>query len=233
MGEAEMIGRYHPDKAPVGESEVVGSQGTGGVTRSARRQSAGFALIELAIWAVVLLPVSLAAVSLFGEVYDSAVVRMVPDALLRETPGHLVTWRAGGFGGELAIDASRLGRLVGDLAERGRRELMKQTCTLRNVSALACWWALSIDPLTGIGVGVTSSGCRANGALAGSFSLEGSLQTRMTSVLGVPTSEGRYSPVRILVGVVVGGTFRGLIPRPEDAVLTGSTIGGVREEVSL
>ncbi len=198
-----------------------------------RHHPGGFALIELALWATVLLPVVLAAASLFGQVYDSAVVRMVPEALLRETEGRVVTWRSDGIEGALAVDTSRLGRLVGGLVERGLRELSRESCALKSISALACWWAVSIDPNTGAGLGVTASGCSSQGPLTESLSLQGALQSRLTEPLGVPAVAGQYSRIRLLVGVAVGGAFRGLIPSAGETVLVGDSIGGIREEVSL
>lgn len=201
--------------------------------RSVRHGAAGFALLELALWTTVLLPVVLAGVSLFGEVYDSAVVRMVPEALLRETQGHLVTWRSDGSEGGLIVDTARLGRLVNDLAERGIREASSEAFALSNLSAVGCWWSVSIDPSSGAALGVTSSGCSSQGPRAGDLSLQGALQSQLSQTVGVPAAAGQFSQLRILVGLAVGGSFGGLISSSGDTLLVGNSIRGIREEVSL
>jgi hypothetical protein len=205
----------------------------GAVDAHAPRRATGFALLELALWTTVLLPVALVAVSLFGEVYDSAVVRMVPGALLRETQGHLVTWRSDGVEGGLSVDTTRLDRLISNLAERGIREVSSGTFALSSLSAVGCWWAISIDPSSGGALGVTSSECSSRGPRAEELSLQTALKAQLTEPLGVPAVAGQYSQVRILVGVAVGGTFSGLLSRSGDTLLVGNSISGVREEVSL
>lgn len=197
----------------------------------------GFALLELAVWTVVLLPLGLSGASLVAEIHDDAVAKMLPATLLREARGPLSTWRSDGAEGVLEADRNRMQKAVEQLAARGETELSLATWKLRDVSAMACSWVLSIDPHAGDVSRIEHVVCASRGRLASRLDLHTVLRSRIGRPIGVPLNisgvGGTFVDQRVLVALAVVGEANGLILRSEQRLVVGHAAGALREEVSL
>jgi hypothetical protein len=202
-----------------------------------RQRCGGFAVLELACWSAVLLPITLFSASIFSQIYDHAVMTMLPETLLRETQGHVVTWRPDGAEGGLEVVQERQRELVKELAERAMTEISSSTFKLSQHSALACSWEVSITADTGFGRISEGAVCVSQGPLSAQLSLDQLLHVRLQEPiavpLGVPGVAARYADTRVLVGVVLAGVFNGLMPGVQGDIVTAQAVGGLREEVML
>lgn len=197
----------------------------------------GFALLELAVWTVVLLPLALSGASLIAELHDDAVAKMLPATLLREATGPLSVWRSDGAEGVLEADSNRMHKAVEELAARGQSELSQATWKLKDVSAMACSWELFIDPHDGEAIQIEHVACASRGRLASRLDLHTVLTSRLAQPIGVPLKipgvGSTFVDRRVMVALSVIGEANSLMLRSEQRVLVGYAVGALREEVSL
>lgn len=181
----------------------------------AHRVTRGFALLELAAWMVVFLPVLVTSIGLFAAAYERNILQIIPEALMRETPGGVMTWRSDKAGGSFEVDTIHLDRLVTQLTERAAQEAKTGVFTLRNVSAKGCYWVFDVSSQRGTPQGTVTSRCIERGLSGADLSLESSLRARIAAGIAEPIRAGdgsivEYVSPAVVIGVAVGGDFVGL-----------------------
>lgn len=197
----------------------------------------GFALLELAVWFVPLLPLAMWSASLLSQIHDDAVAKMLPANLIRETRGPMLLWRSDGATGVLEADVSRMRSAVEDLAARGESELSEGAWKLKNISAMACSWVVSIDVVSGDSIEIERATCATRGALAARLDLNvvvrSWIRQPIGAPLGIPGLDWSFADRRVLVGIAVVGEVAGLIPDSGQQLVSAYAVGAIREEVSL
>ena len=180
-----------------------------------KSQEAGVAMIELAAWLVVLFPVTLFALALCATTHDRNIVQTIPETLMRESPGRIMTWRSDKRGGEFVVDTARLRALTSQLADRALNEVSSATFKLKSAAVRACYWVYSIDSHTGVTIGLRAQGCEERNSQGGLLeaSLDSARNTRVSAGrlaepvrIGSGRSQG-YVSQAVLMGVSVGGRF--------------------------
>lgn len=197
----------------------------------------GFALLELAAWSAVLLPVALLGFSYGTFFHNDSAMRSIPATVLRETVGRVSQWYPDEDAGEMVADIRRLQGAIQDLARRAAHESSIMTYALDSPSAIACYWVLNVDPLSGAAISEQAQDCVQLGALPLRASLEArERQVRMGNI-GVPLrfsgSLENYAHQVVLVGVEVSGVFRGIAGWRGNESIQYGQVKRLREEVEL
>ncbi len=208
----------------------------GRVSLSYRRGN-GFAVLELAAWCAVLLPVTVLGFSYGTFFHNDSVMRRIPATVLRETVGRVSQWSPDGDAGHMVADVARLRDMIADVASRAARESVGMTYALTNASATACFWVLNIDPLSGAVVSDQAKECVEVGPLSLRASLEARQRETRTGRIGVPLGGvgglESYAHQIILIGVEVAGLFQGISEWSEDLAIHHGKVKRLREEVAL
>jgi len=204
---------------------------------SRRHGRNGFAVLELAVWSVVLLPVALLGFSYGTFFHNDSVMRGVPATVLRETVGRVSQWRPNGWSGEMVADIGRLRGVIHDLARRAARESLATTYAIDGASAVACYWVLNVDPLSGDAISDQSHECAQLGPLSLRPHLEERERETRKKKLGVPLVTGgvleSYAHQVVLIGVEIGGVFRGIAEWRDGVTIQHGQVKRLREEVEL
>jgi hypothetical protein len=199
----------------------------------------GLASLEMAVWCVVLLPIVFLGFALYGFSHDMNVVQMVPESIMREATGKLITWRPDGAQGFFEVDQPRLERTITHLADRALAEIQRETEKVVNQSARACYWVLQVNTTTGqVSSLPVMSGCVDRGTPGAQFNLERLRQQRMRQGIAKPvlTETGEtqgFIPQAVLLGVAVGGQFTGLGEALNLRDIQHGTVWVPREDVYL
>lgn len=202
-----------------------------------RHQRNGFAVLEVAAWSVVLLPVALLGFSYGTFFHNDSAIRRIPAAVLRETLGGVSRWSSDGDAGRMIADLGRLREIIQDAARRAARESVDMTYALHESSATACFWVLNVDPNSGLVVSDQAREC----VQLGPLSLQTSLEVRQREIrgtgvgvpLGISGTTERYAHQVVLVGVEVGGRFHGVAEWQEGLPIQHGYIKRLRDEVEL
>ena len=163
---------------------------------------------------VVFLPLFMVSLALIASGHERNVLQIVPEALIRETPGGVVTWTADLAGGHFEPNISRLDSIANSLAERAVVELRTNAFKLRNLSAKACYWVMGISPANGLVLGTTQTRCFSKGVVGAELSLENARAQKLSTGIAEPIRIGtgavrEYVSLVVLLGVAVGGDFGG------------------------
>lgn len=204
---------------------------------SARSQSRGFALLELAAWCVVALPVALVGADVLGMSHDRNITQTVAAETVRETVGHALSWHSDGYVGLYQVDYNALQAAVDRMAERALSELDHGAMFLVNSSVLACYWVVSVDPVSGLAESDEAMGCAERGPRSDALSLVDYRREISADRVGTPNPVslgGEYfAPKSVLIGVNVGGHFRGVSSLLRSDLISTGVIRLLREEISL
>lgn len=207
-----------------------------GLTRELQQRN-GFAVLELAAWSVVVLPVALLGFSYGTFFHNDSAIRGIPAAVLRETVGGVSRWSSDGNTGHMSADVVRLREVIHDTALRAARESVEMTYGLNEGSAAACFWVLDVDPISGLAVSAKAHECVQLGPLSLIARLEAREREMRAERVGVPLgitgALERYAHQVVLVGVEVGGLFHGVAEWREGLVIQHGQVKRIREEVEL
>jgi hypothetical protein len=206
------------------------------VSRSVRQ--AGFVAMEAAVWCLLCLPLGLLGISMYALAHDQNIVQMLPESLMRETSGRVMTWRSDGVQGFFDVDQGRLVRIVEDLRDRGAAALQQTSFKLADISARACYWVYDVDPDTGVvGGAPLLSDCRGRGVLGEALSLDAARTNRIQRGVAKPIVSGgevvEFVSRVVLVGVAVGGRYEGLAEYLRDETVQHGAVWVPREDVVL
>jgi hypothetical protein len=199
----------------------------------------GLACLEAAVWCMVLLPVVFLGFALYGYTYDMNVVQMIPESIMREASGRLITWSPNQTGAGFVVDIDRLNRTINQLADRAIEEVGRQTDRIAQGSARACYWVVNVSPSNGrISPMPIASNCTNRGTFAGNLNLERLRIRRMRQGIAKPvlTTTGAvqgFVPRAVLLGVAVGGQFTGLAETFRLQNVQHGTVWVPREDVYL
>ena len=173
------------------------------------RTVAGFVAMEAAVWCVLCLPLGLLGISMYALAHDENIVQVLPESLMRETSGQVMTWRSDGDQGFFDVDQGRLVSIIEGLRDRGVASLQQASFKLGDISARACYWVHDVDPDTGAVSGTPSvSECRSQGVIGDTLALEVPRINRMRRGIAKPIISGGgvagFVSRVALVGVAVG-----------------------------
>jgi hypothetical protein len=172
----------------------------------------GVALLELAAWLVVLSPVLMMAAALFATGHDYNVVQMIPESLMRETGGKVMTWRSDRVGGSFEVDEARVRVITAALANRAQTEVTGNTFKLSRPAVRACYWVYDITSQDGRPGAIRAQGCEE------SSDPQGLLTESLVRARDRRVGNGIAEPIRIGAGATQGFVAR--------AVLFGVSVGG-------
>ncbi len=197
----------------------------------------GFAVLELAAWCAVLLPVTVLGFSYGTFFHNDSAIRRIPTTALRETVGRVSQWASDGDAGHMVADIGRLREVISAVATRAARESVGMTYGLNSASATACFWVLNVDPLSGSVVSDQTRECVEVGPLSLRASLEARQRETRTGRIGVPLGVTgaleSYAHQVILIGVEVGGLFQGISEWSDGLTIQHGKVKRLREEVEL
>jgi len=201
--------------------------------------SGGFALLEAALWCVLLIPLALSGMALVAIGHDQNQVQMIPESLMRETGGRVITWRSDAQDGFFEVDRERLALVVERLANQAYQQVEGQTHKLRKSSARACFWVYDVDPLSGeLDNEVRMLECHGIGPKSDQLDLTYALHQRLRAhVAGIIRSADGdidgYMPCAVLIGVSVGGEFEGLGEYLQSKSVQHAAVWVPREDIVL
>ncbi len=203
-----------------------------------RRQQRGLVAIEAAVWCLMLLPLGLLGVAMYAIAHDENVVQMLPESLMRETAGRVVTWRSDGDRGVYEVNKPRLVAIIEGLRDRGVTALHQGSFKLGDLSSRACYWVYDVDPSSGaIGDEPVMNDCRSRGAIGAELALDTPRLNRIRRGVAMPIMSGgvvaEFVSQVVLVGVAVGGRYQGLAEYLRDATVQHGAVWVPREEVVL
>ena len=204
---------------------------------STRHKRNGFAVLELATWCAVLLPVTLLGFSYGTFFHNDGSMRRIPAVVLRESVGRVSQWSSDGNAGVMVADIGRLREMINDIARRAARETLALTYALADTSATACFWVHNVDPLWGSVVSGQTSEC----VQVGPLSLRAKLETRERELsavrigipLGLTGASERYAHQVVLIGVEIAGVFQAVSELSGNLTIQHGKVKRLREEVEL
>jgi hypothetical protein len=204
---------------------------------STRHKRNGFAVLELATWCAVLLPVTLLGFSYGTFFHNDGSMRRIPAIVLRESVGRVSQWSSDGNAGVMVADIGRLREMINDIARRAARETLALTYALTDTSATACFWVHNVDPLSGSVVSGQTSECVQVGPLSLRAKLE-SRERELSAVrigipLGLTGASERYAHQVVLIGVEIAGVFQGVSELSGNLTIQHGKVKRLREEVEL
>lgn len=202
-----------------------------------KKSERGMALFEGSLWLATLLPLGLVSASVAAVVHDQAVLRVTPEAALREVSGGTLQWRADGFGGRYEADVGELRSVVARVSENAQREAQKDAFKAENISTKACFWIFSVNPSTGNLTSPIQSECDGRGPLSGALSVESYMEAERPRRLGIPRSvvgDGAgYVDRVVMIGVAVVGELPNLLDPSSSYRISYGAISYPRQEISL
>lgn len=201
--------------------------------------SRGFAVLEAAVWCTVLFPLGFLGVAVAAIAHDQNQVQIIPESLMREATGRVLTWRSDTVEGFFEVDEERLVEIVDTLSVRALEQLESQTYKVLDPSARACGWVYRVDAISGsLDSQPFVTTCRSSGERGNSLDLSGALAQRLQArvaepIRGLDGSIEGYVPQIVLVGVSVGGVFEGLAEYLKSEGVQHSAVWVPREDVVL
>jgi hypothetical protein len=194
--------------------------------------------MEAAVWCLLFIPCGLIGVALYALAHDQNIVQMLPESLMRETSGRVMTWRSDGDQGFFDVNQGRLDALIEGLSDRGVTGLQRASFKLGSLSSRACYWVYEVDSNSGAVVDIpVASDCRSRGTDGASLSLEIPRVNRLTRGVAKPIVSGggvvEFVSRVVLVGVAVGGRFQGLSEYFRDELVEHGAVWVPREDVAL
>ncbi len=198
----------------------------------------GVVALESAIWCVMLLPLGLLGVAMFALAHDGNLVQSVPESLMRETNGRIVTWRSDGDSGFFEVNQGRLSAIIDSLRDRALAAMQQESYKLADISVRACYWVYGVDAVSGaLDSAALMSDCRSQGALGAGLQLETPRMNRIRSGIAKPiVVDGALSEFVsrvVLVGVAVGGRYQGLAEYLSGEVVQHGAVWVPRQDVVL
>jgi len=200
----------------------------------------GVALVELSAWLVALLPVTMFATALIATAHDRNIVQMIPESLVREIGGRIMTWRSDRAGGNFEVDLVRVRGIAARLANRAQAEVTTNTFKLQGPAIRACYWVYDINPQTGASGVILAQGCEERNDPHGDLSgtLAQSRIRRVAAGISEPVRIGggaaqEYVSRAVLFGIAVGGTFQGFEGLYEPGLVQHAAVWVPRGDVGL
>jgi hypothetical protein len=201
----------------------------------------GVALLELAAWLVALCPPLMMAASLFAIAHDYNLVQIIPQSLMREIGGRVMTWRSDQAGGRFEVDEGRVRAITSALANRAQSEVVSNTFKLSRPAVRACYWVYDIASQDGSPGAIRAQGCEERS------DPQGLLTASLVSARDSRVSNGIAEPIRIgaadiaqefvaravLFGVSVGGWFEGFEGLYEPRLVQHAEVWVPRGDVGL
>jgi len=203
-----------------------------------RGEQRGFVAFEAAVLCLVLLPLGLFGIAMYALAHDENIVQMLPESLMRETSGRVITWRSDGAQGVYEVNQVRLKTIIEGLRDRGLTALQHASFKLGALSAKACYWVYDVEPHSGVvGDYPVMSECRTQGALGVELSLEAPRINRIRRGVAKPIILGgqvvEFVSQVVLVGVALGGRYQGLAEYLRNATIQHGAVWVPREDVVL
>ena len=203
-----------------------------------RREQRGFVAMEAAVWCLMLLPLGLFGIAMYALAHDENIVQMLPESLMRETSGRVMTWRSDGDRGVYQVNQARLVTIIEGLRDRGVTALQQASFKLGDISSRACYWVYDVDPDTGaVDNNPVMSDCRTRGAVGTVLALDIPRMNRIRRGIAKPIVSGgevaEFVSQVVLVGVAVGGRYQGLAEYLRDEMVQHGAVWVPREDVVL
>lgn len=202
-----------------------------------RGSERGTAIMEGALWIAILLPIGLVCVSVGAVVHDQAVLRVAPEAALREVSGGTLRWTPDGFGGRYEADVVTLRAAIGKVSENALLEAQKAAFKAQNLSTKACFWIFSVQSSNGNLQSPIHSECDARGPLSTQVSVEDYMNKEKPKRLGIPRSMGGegtgYVDRVVVMGVAIIGELPDLLDPSTNHQISYGAISFPRQEISL
>jgi hypothetical protein len=201
----------------------------------------GVALLELAAWLVILCPPLMMATALFAIVHDYNLVQIIPQSLMRETGGRVMTWRSDRAGGGFEVDQARVRAITAALAARAQTEVVANTFKLSRLAVRACFWVYDIAALDGRPGAIRAQGCEERSDPQGLLgpSLVRARDRRVGDGVAEPIRVGatgnpqEFVARAVLFGVSVGGWFEGFEGLYEPRLVQHAEVWVPRGDVGL
>jgi hypothetical protein len=197
----------------------------------------GIALLEMAVWSVVLLPLLLFGVNIAATVHDQIRLRQIPISALREfsVVGQVVQMEAGRVA--LTVNHAALGAMLVQIRARLLEDAQRSVLGgVSHLSAVACYWVLSGQPSSGARLQQLHERCERGGARADGLSLQGALAEYTATLAGrsltgaATTWEGAHT---VLLGAAVGGEVWWMFGSAGRDLVQFNQIALPHEEVTL
>jgi|GEM_PF-2869790 len=205
------------------------------MTRSPAKS--GFATLELASWCLIILPILLMGADTLGMAHDQNVTHTVAAETTREVAGHALSWHSDGNMGIYQVDYDTLRATIDSMADRALVELSTSSLFLMDASVVACYWVVSVHPTSGLIESDEAMSCAERGPRAQELSLVEHRAHVPAESVGNPNpvsvGDERFAPKAILIGVQVGGRFRGVSPLTGNDLMKHGVIRSLREEMAL
>ena len=202
-----------------------------------RSSEAGTAILEAGVWLTMLLPVALLGVSVAGAVHDESVLRVVPEAVLRETRVPPLRWSPNGHGGSYDPDVAELRSVLSTLSRAAVLEAQRDVFKVQNLSSRACFWIYSVNVSTGKLETPISTECDVLGPLGRELAAETYVRRDVLMSLGISrdqTGVGAKFVDRIVVaGVVVAGELPDLLGATSARRVSFGSASFPRQEITL
>ncbi len=203
-----------------------------------RKRQCGFVALETAAWCLMLLPLGLLGISMYALAHDENIVQMLPESLMRETVGRVMTWRSDGDRGVYEVNQARLVTIIEGLRDRAVTGLQQASFKLGDISSRACYWVYDVDPDTGVVENnPIMSDCRSKGAIGASLALDTPRINRIRRGVAKPIVLGgevaEFVSQVVLVGVAIGGRYQGLAEYLRDEMVQHGAVWVPREDVVL
>jgi hypothetical protein len=201
----------------------------------------GLAMIEAALGLVLLFPVALAVISISTLVHDVGVISSVAE---RAIHGHVysgLVWSAAGDTGTVRVNDSVLRPTIKAVASQGVTAVSSQVLGIEGVSALGCYVVYDVNTLSGVLQRERYRVCDGVGNLSEQLTIDRLLRERVDTARGIPISLGlaadlsgrRYFQQVVLLGLVIGGEFRGIASFLRSEVVMSGVVELPSREVSL
>ena len=201
------------------------------------RRERGTAILEAGVWLTMLLPVSLLGVSVVATVHDQNVLRVVPEAVLREARVPPLRWVPNEYANAYEVDLAELRNVVSVISRKALGEAQQGVFKAGNISSKACFWIFSVNPRTGRLESPISSECDARGSLGAELSLDGELRQEVSTSVGIPLesagSIGGFVNRLVVTGVVVGGELPDLFDGTSASQVSFGAVSCARQEITL
>jgi hypothetical protein len=203
----------------------------------AHRTELGTAIIEAAVWLTMLLPVALLGLWVVATVHDQNVLRVVPDATLREVRVAPIRWKPNGHGGGYEVDVDELRNAVSTISRNALAEAQQGVVKATNLSSRACFWIYSVNVRNGELESPIRTECDARGPFGTELSVEGYVTRAIATVTGIPRdalagATGFVDRV-VVTGVVVGGELPSLRDGTSPNRVSFGAVSCSRQEIAL
>lgn len=197
----------------------------------------GIALLELALWSVVLLPLLLFGVNIAATVHDQIRLRQIPISALREfsVVGQVLQMEVGHV--SLTVNHAALGAMLVQIRARLLEDAQRSVLGgVTNISAVACYWVLSGQPGTAGRFQQLHERCERGGAPADLTSLQGALADYTAALAGRSVTGAGISgdgAHTVLLGAGVSGEVWWMFGDAGRDVVQFNQISLPHEEVTL